>query len=91
MYLFYTYIHIDCDLQSTALQIFFQILFSDSARKILLYHYDCIVSKYMCPFIGFVNAVFFWNRVDSPPTNSISLTVLHITSRTWSRPRRRRG
>ena len=45
----------------------------------------------MCPFICFVNAVFFWNRVDSPPTNSISLTLLHITSRTWSRPRRRRG
>ena len=45
----------------------------------------------MCPFIGFANAVFFWNRVDSPPTNSISLTLLHITSRTWSRPRRRRG
>ena len=42
----------------------------------------------MCPFI---HAVFFWNRVDSPPTNSISLTLLHITSRTWSRPRRRRG
>ena len=35
--------------------------------------------------------MFFWNRVDSPPTNSISLTLLHITSRTWSRPRRRRG
>ena len=45
----------------------------------------------MCPFIGFVNAVFFWNRVDSPPTNSINLTLLHIASNAWSRPRRRRG
>ena len=29
--------------------------------------------------------------MDSPPTNSINLTLLHITSRAWSRPHRRRG